>query len=59
MAGVGAAHPTGTRQGIVGRILKGEKPSDFIATHTDGGFVNLKTGKVLDAGEMLNLVFLV
>jgi hypothetical protein len=34
-----------------------EKPSieDFVATDTDGGFVNLKTGEVLYIGAMLRL----
>ena len=34
-----------------------EKPSiaDFVATDDSGGFVNLKTGEVLDAGAMLRL----
>lgn len=33
------------------------KPSigDFVATDDSGGFVNLKTGEVLDAGAMLRL----
>ena len=32
-----------------------DKPSiaDFVATDDSGGFVNLKTGEVLDAGAML------
>ena len=42
---------------MLDRIGDRQKPSieDFVATDDSGGFVNLKTGEVLDAGAMLRL----
>jgi hypothetical protein len=44
-------------KGDAGSNWRPEKPSieDFVATDDSGGFVNLKTREVLDAGAMLRL----